>query len=157
MSALTQWLLTYWLPIGVLTLVIMALFVLVWIFLPNLLVNRRYNVPCSKERFDIEDGYRKTIGQIITFPVVAIGAFITIGGAFITIVGGLQTYRASTDAEFLQRYQYGFESLSKNNAIIKIGGMYILQTAIEFATRPCGTHSYKFSCCNQRYVTVVDV
>jgi uncharacterized protein YjbI with pentapeptide repeats len=100
-----------------------------WILLPQRLA-KRYILKDIRERYDIEDGYRRAIGQLLAFSVVAILAAIA-------IVEGLQAYRASTDAvrkgaeaSLQEQYRYGFESLEKRSEIAKIGGMSILREAI---------------------------
>jgi uncharacterized protein YjbI with pentapeptide repeats len=101
-----------------------------WIVLPQRLA-KQYILKDIKERYDIEDRYRKAIGQLVAFSVVAILAAIA-------IVEGLRAYRANTEAVrkrteamFQEQYRYGFESLEGNSEIAKIAGMYVLQEAIK--------------------------
>lgn len=101
-----------------------------WIVIPQRL-SRRYILKDIKERYDIEERYRKAMGHLVAFSVAAILAVVA-------IVGGLQAYRANTDAvrksaeaTFQEQFRYGFESLEKSSEIAKIGGMYILQEAIK--------------------------
>src|SRR5215468_9073375 len=97
-----------------------------WIALPQRLA-KRYILKDIKERYDIEDRYRKAIGRLVAFSVTAILAAVA-------IVEGLGAYRANTDAvrksteaTLQEQYRYGFESLEKSSEIAKIAGMYILQ------------------------------
>jgi uncharacterized protein YjbI with pentapeptide repeats len=101
-----------------------------WIVLPQRL-SRRYILKDIKERYDIEERYRKAMGHLVAFSVTAILAVVA-------IVEGLQAYRTNTDAvresaeaAFQQQYRFGFEGLEKSSEIARIAGMYILQEAIK--------------------------
>jgi uncharacterized protein YjbI with pentapeptide repeats len=100
-----------------------------WILLPQRLA-KRYILKDIRESYDIEDDYRRAIGQLLAFSVASILAAIA-------IVEGLQAYRANADAvrkgaeaSLQEQYRYGFESLEKRSEIAKIGGMSILREAI---------------------------
>lgn len=100
-----------------------------WILLPERLA-KRYILKDIREKYDIEERYRKAIGRLLAFSVVVVLAAIA-------LAEGLQAYRARTDAvrksaeaALQEQYRDGFERLEKSSEIARIAGMYILREAI---------------------------
>jgi uncharacterized protein YjbI with pentapeptide repeats len=101
-----------------------------WIVLPERLA-RRYILKDIKERYEIEDRCRRAIGRLVAF---SIGAIL----AAVAVAGGLQAYRAHTDAlrerteaMVQEQYRAGFAGLAADSEIARIAGIYVLQEAVK--------------------------
>lgn len=92
-----------------------------WWKLPKLQADSyRLQIRDAKDRADIEDAYRKTIGQLIGGAAVLIGA----GLAYYQT---LLTQRASHDQLISQQVSKGFEQLASDDLPIQLGGVYALE------------------------------
>jgi uncharacterized protein YjbI with pentapeptide repeats len=73
-----------------------------------------------KARADVEDNFRKTIGQALGGAAVLIGA----GVAYLQFT---QQQRASHDLLISNQVSKGFEQLASNNLTMRLGGIYALE------------------------------
>jgi len=70
----------------------------------------------SKQNADVEDAYRKTIGQAIGGAALLVGLYFT-----------MQQYFLATQAQHIEQYQKGFELLKGGDVAVHIGGIYGLE------------------------------
>ena len=91
-----------------------------WWWLPKLAVTRlALNTP--KDRADVEDNFRKTVGQ-------ALGGAAVLIGAFIAYLQFLQQQRSSHDLMISTQVSKGFEQLGNKDVIdMRLGGIYALE------------------------------
>jgi hypothetical protein len=94
----------------------------VWWRLPIWQVERRYRVNDAKTRADVEDNFRKTIGQAVGGAAVLIGA----GFAYLQFIGQQQ---AAHDLLISNQVAKGFELLGNKDGQIeqRLGGIYALE------------------------------
>ena len=112
-----------WITIGLAVLAALLLGIAVWWlwwWLPKRVVARlALNDP--KDRADVEDNFRKTIGQALGGLAVLIGAF----GAYLQFS---QQQRASHDLLISNQVSKGFEQLGNKDAVVvRLGGIYALE------------------------------
>src|SRR5215831_15362973 len=121
---------SWWIAAGV--LVIVALATALWWWLPKWEVNRlRLMIRDPKARADVEDNFRKTIGQLIGGAAVLIGA----GFAYLQFTQQQETARqqAAQQQESAQallisnQVSKGFENLGSNESAVRLGGIYALE------------------------------
>ena len=92
-----------------------------WWWLPKWEVNRlRLKIRDPKARADVEDNFRKTIGQLLGGLAVLIGA----GFAYYQTQ---RTVQASHDLLINQQISKGFEQLGSTTLVIRLGGIYALE------------------------------
>jgi uncharacterized protein YjbI with pentapeptide repeats len=120
--------LTLWITLAVVTA--LALLICLWWGVPKWQMESvRARNP--KDRADIEDNFRKTIGQ-------ALGGFLVLIGAGMAYYGTQQTIQASeTQSRFSQEASHallisqqvakGFEQLASDKLIMRLGGIYALE------------------------------
>jgi hypothetical protein len=81
-----------------------------------------------KARADIEDNFRKTIGQVLTGLLVLFGAGF---GAGIAYYGTFQTLQANQQAArdllISNQVAKGFEQFGSHNVRVRLGGIYALE------------------------------
>lgn len=73
-----------------------------------------------KARADVEDNFRKTVGQALGGAAVLIGAF----GAYLQFS---QQQRSSHDLLISSQVSKGFEQLGSEKVIVRLGGIYALE------------------------------
>jgi uncharacterized protein YjbI with pentapeptide repeats len=92
-----------------------------WWRLPKRQVNRlRFAIRDPKARADVEDNYRKTIGQLLGGAAVLIGAAL----AYLQFT---QQQQASRDLLISNQVAKGFEQLGSDKQVVRLGGIYALE------------------------------
>ena len=92
-----------------------------WWRLPKRQVDRlRLTIRDPKARADVEDNFRKTIGQLLGGAAVLIGAAL----AYLQFT---QQQRASHDLLISNQVSKGFEQLGSDKAVVRLGGIYALE------------------------------
>jgi len=110
---------SWWIAAGV--AVIVALATALWWWLPKWEVNRlRMTIRDAKARADVEDNFRKTIGQLIG------GAAVLIGAGFAYYQSQL-TSQPTHDQLISQQVSKGFEQLGSDKVATRLGGIYALE------------------------------
>jgi uncharacterized protein YjbI with pentapeptide repeats len=94
--------------------VIAALWFFWWHF-PFILVSKKHFTD-AKQNADVEDAYRKTIGQAIGGAALLVGLYFT-----------MQQYFLATQAQHLDQFQKNFEALKGTDVAVHIGGIYGLE------------------------------
>jgi hypothetical protein len=77
-----------------------------------------------KARADIEDSFRKTIGQLIGGTMVLVGAG---AGAVIAYLQLSQQQKASHELLISNQVSKGFEQLGSDKVVVRLGGIYALE------------------------------
>jgi hypothetical protein len=93
--------------------------------------SRRLQIRDPKARADVEDNFRKTIGQGLGGAAVLIGA----GSAYLQFSQQQQTaqqqftqqQQASHDLLISNQVSKGFEQLGSNSVVVRLGGVYALE------------------------------
>src|SRR3984893_13632623 len=80
----------------------------------------RLEIPDAKARADVEDNFRKTIGQLLG------GAAVLVGAGFAYYQSQL-TSQASRDQVISQQVSKGFEQLGSDKIVVRLGGIYALE------------------------------
>jgi uncharacterized protein YjbI with pentapeptide repeats len=84
-----------------------------------------------KDRADIEDNFRKTVGQALGGIAVLTGAAMAYSGTQQTLQGSkeqaLLSEKASRDLLISNQVSKGFEQLSGDKVVIRLGGIYALE------------------------------
>ncbi|HEX3413910.1 MAG TPA: hypothetical protein VHT00_19555, partial [Stellaceae bacterium] len=103
-----------------------------WWRLPKRQVDRlRLTIRDPKARADVEDNFRKTIGQLLAGAAVLIGAAL----AYVQFTQQQQTsqrqfteqQRASRDLLISNQVAKGFEQLGSEKIVVRLGGIYALE------------------------------
>jgi hypothetical protein len=119
----------HWLIVGAIAL---GAAVWVWWRLPKRQVDRlSVKIRDAKARADVEDNFRKTIGQLLGGLAVLIGA----GSAYVQFSQQQQTaqqqftqqQQASHDLLISNQVSKGFEQLGSNSVVVRLGGIYALE------------------------------
>ena len=76
-----------------------------------------------KDRAEVEDNFRKTVGQAL------VGAALLIG-ALVAYLQFSQQQRSALDLLVSTQVQKGFEQLSGKEMVIRLGGIYALEAAM---------------------------
>src|SRR5882762_3571390 len=136
-----------WLPIAVLVSVIAAL--AFWWWWPRWQVNRvALEIRDPKARADIEDKFRKTVGQLLGGAAVVFGAWL----AFLQFSQQQQTaqsqikqqqqaakqqqQQAARDLLISNQVSKGFEQLASDKMAMRLGGIYALEGVMNVSERP---------------------
>ena len=81
-----------------------------------------------KARADVEDNYRKTIGQLIGGIAVRLDRGHVYVFAILAAAGGVSCAAASVHALLISnQLAKGFEQLGSNNVVMRLGGIYALE------------------------------
>jgi uncharacterized protein YjbI with pentapeptide repeats len=135
----------WWIGIGVGAVVLAGAVWWAWWQLPKRVANGlRLKIRDAKARIDIEDNFRKTIGQALGAIAVLIGAGfalaqflaqrdtaqqqITVSQKQVEI--SQQQVQASHDLRISQQVAKGFEQLGSDRLMIRLGGIYALEGAM---------------------------
>jgi uncharacterized protein YjbI with pentapeptide repeats len=124
-------------PINIAVAIVLAAAVIfgawwLWWRLPKRQVDRlRLTIRDPKARADVEDNYRKTIGQLLGGAAVLIGAAL----AYMQFTQQQQTsqhqfslqQQASRDLLISNLISKGFEQLGSDKIIVRLGGIYALE------------------------------
>jgi Pentapeptide repeats (8 copies) len=113
-----------WIPIGLAVLAALLLAIAIWWLwwrLPKREVARlALKVRDAKARADIEDNYRKTVGQ-------ALGGIAVLLGAGVAYLQFSQQQRAAHDLLISNQVSKGFEQLGSEKVVVRLGGIYALE------------------------------
>jgi Pentapeptide repeats (8 copies) len=113
-----------WIPFGLAALAALLLAVAIWWLwwrLPKREAARlALKIRDAKARADVEDNYRKTVGQALGGIVVLLGA----GTAYLQFS---QQQQASHDLLISNQVSKGFEQLGNNAVVVRLGGIYALE------------------------------
>jgi Pentapeptide repeats (8 copies) len=90
-----------------------------WVWWPKR-VAARLALDDPKARADVEDNFRKTVGQVLAGAVVLLGA----GFAYLQF---LQQQQASHDLLISNQVSKGFEQLGSEKIVVRLGGIYALE------------------------------
>ena len=133
-----------WLPIAVVVSVIAAL--AFWWWWPRWQVNRlALEIRDPKARADVEDKFRKTVGQFLGGAAVLFGAWL----AFLQFSQQQQTAQSQKQQAAQQQQQQGardllisnqaskgFEQLASDKMAMRLGGIYALEGVMNASERP---------------------
>src|SRR5258708_19112255 len=128
-----------WLPIAVVASVIAAL--AFWWWWPKWQVNRlALEIRDPKARADVEDNFRKTVGQLLGGAAVLFGAWL----AFLQLSQQQQTaqsqiqqqQQAARDLLISNQVSKGFEQLASDKMAMRRGGIYALESVMNASERP---------------------
>ena len=113
-----------WLPAGIAAIALLVFAWWLWWRLPKRQVHRlRFAIRDAKARADVEDNFRKTIGQLLGGAAVLIGA----GFAYVQFQ---QQQQAAHDVLISNQVAKGFELLGhkdKDEVRMRLGGIYALE------------------------------
>jgi len=133
-----------WLPITVVVSVIAAL--AFWWWWPKWQVNRlALEIRDPKVRADVEDNFRKTVGQLLGGAAVLFGAWL----AFLQFSQQQQTAQIKQQQQAAQQQQQavhdllissqvskGFEQLASDKIAMRLGGIFALEGVMNTSERP---------------------
>jgi uncharacterized protein YjbI with pentapeptide repeats len=127
-EALSAWI-TIWLAV-LAALLLLGIAVYGWVWWPRRVVARLW-LDDPKARADVEDNFRKTVGQALGGAVVLLGA----GLAYWQFRQQQQTsssqfseqQRATHDLLISNQVSKGFEQLGSEKVVIRLGGIYALE------------------------------
>jgi uncharacterized protein YjbI with pentapeptide repeats len=128
-----------WLPIAVVVSVIAAL--AFWWWWPKWQVNRlALEIRDPKARADVEDSFRKTVGQLLGGAAVLFGAWL----AFLQFSQQQQTaqsqiknqQQAARDLLISNQVSKGLEQLASDKIAMRLGGIYALEGVMNTSERP---------------------
>ena len=128
-----------WLPIAVVVSVIAAL--AFWWWWPRWQVNLlALEIRDPKARADVEDKFRKTVGQLLGGAAVLFGAWL----AFLQFSQQQQTaqsqikqqQQAARDLLISNQVSKGFEQLASDKMAMRLGGIYALEGVMNASERP---------------------
>jgi Pentapeptide repeats (8 copies) len=128
-----------WLPIAVVVSVIAAL--AFWWWWPKWQVNRlALEIRDPKARADVEDNFRKTVGQLLGGAAVLFGAWL----AFLQFSQQQQIAQsqiqqqeqAARDLLISNQVSKGFEQLASDKTAMRLGGIYALEGVMNTSERP---------------------
>ena len=113
-----------WITFGLAVLAALLLAIAIWWLwwrLPKREVARlALKIRDPKARADIEDNYRKTVGQ-------ALGGVAVLLGAGLAYLQFSQQQRASHDLLISNQVSKGFEQLGSEKVVVRLGGIYALE------------------------------
>jgi uncharacterized protein YjbI with pentapeptide repeats len=109
---------------GLLAIALLGGAVWLWWDLPKWQLTQLRGLADDKAKADVEDNFRKTIGQLLGGAVVLIGAAI---GATFTYLQFSQQQQASHELLISTQVSKGFELLGSNQSMMQLGGIYALE------------------------------
>jgi uncharacterized protein YjbI with pentapeptide repeats len=120
------------------TVAALALLTVVWWWVPKLQMRGR-GLSSEKETADVEDNFRKTVGQGLGGLVVLIGAGIAYYGTQRTLQAGAeqarQAQQAAQDLLISNQVSKGFEQLAGSDMVMRLGGIYALEAVMNTSDR----------------------
>ena len=99
----------------------------VWWWVPKWQM-RSVTAADPKEQADIEDNFRKTVGQ-------ALGGIAVLVGAVMAYLQFTQQQRAAHDLLISNQVAKGFEQLASDKATMRLGGIYALEGVMKIPLR----------------------
>jgi uncharacterized protein YjbI with pentapeptide repeats len=97
----------------------------VWWRLPKRQVDKlRLQIRDPKARADVEDNFRKTVGQVLGGTTVLIGAGFGAGFAYLQFS---QQQQATHELLISNQVAKGFEQLGSDKVLVRLGGIYALE------------------------------
>jgi hypothetical protein len=109
---------------GLGALALLCVAVWVWWWLPKWQLTRLPGLADDKARADVEDNFRKTIGQILGGAIVLVGAGL---GAVFAYLQFSQQQQASHELLISTQVSKGFEQLGSDKPVLQLGGIYALE------------------------------
>jgi hypothetical protein len=110
-----------WITFGLAVLAALLLAMAIWWRLPKREAARlALKIRDAKARVDVEDTYRKTVGQALGGIVVLLGA----GFAYLQFSGQQQS---AHDLLISNQVSKGFEQLGSDKVVVRLGGIYALE------------------------------
>jgi uncharacterized protein YjbI with pentapeptide repeats len=113
-----------WITLGLAVLAALLVGIAIWWLwwrLPKREVARlALKIRDAKARADVEDNYRKTVGQ-------ALGGIVVLFGAGTAYLQFSQQQQASHDLLISNQVSKGFEQLGSNVVVVRLGGIYALE------------------------------
>ena len=110
-----------WLLVGILGLIGIFGGWWLWWRLPKRQVDRlQLTIRDAKARADVEDSFRKTMGQLLG------GAAVLLGAAF-AYLQFQQQQRSAHDLLISNQVSKGFEQLGSDKLVLRLGGIYALE------------------------------
>src|ERR1700722_13121526 len=106
----------FWVAFAAIALIIVA--GVTWLTVPRWIA-ARLAPGRDASQLEIEETYRKALGQIIGFPLALIGAL----GVVLAAIQALATYQQSQAVAYQDQYRRGFEALSSVSMATRIGGL----------------------------------
>jgi hypothetical protein len=99
-----------------------------WWWVPQWQANRlRLKIRDPKARADLEDNFRKTIGQLIGGAAVLIGTGFAYYQSQLAQQATHDQLKATYDQMISQQVSKGFEQLGSDKIVIRLGGIYALE------------------------------
>src|ERR1700730_1166170 len=87
----------------------------------------RLEIPDAKARADVEDNFRKTIGQLLGGAAVLIGAGFAYYQTQLTQQASHDQIKASHDQIISQQVSKGFEQLGSDKLVVRLRGIFALE------------------------------
>jgi uncharacterized protein YjbI with pentapeptide repeats len=121
-----------WITLGLAVLaalLVLGIAVYGWVWWPRRVV-ARLALDDPKARADVEDNFRKTVGQALGSVVVLLGGIAALLGAGMAYLQLSQQQRAAHDLLISNQVAKGFELLGnkdKDAVILRLGGIYALE------------------------------
>jgi hypothetical protein len=94
-----------------------------WWWFPRWQMRSVRGVSDRKARADIEDNFRKTVGQ-------ALGGIAVLIAAGVAYYGTLQTSHVNEDQRVSNQVAKGFEQLGSKKLVVRLGGIYALEAVM---------------------------
>lgn len=92
-----------------------------WWRLPKRQVERLNLKICDpKARADVEDNFRKTVGQLL-------GGLVVLAGVLTAYVQFMQQQQTTRQQQITQQVSKGFEDLGSQDLMVRLGGIYALE------------------------------
>jgi hypothetical protein len=113
-----------WLIVGVIAgLAVLSLGA--WWWLPKWQINHlRLTIYDPKAWADVEDNFRKTIGQLLGGAIVLVAAGV---GATVAYLQLASQQQVSRDLLISNQVSKGFEQLGSDRVVVRLGGIYALE------------------------------
>ena len=128
-----------WLPIAVVVSAIAAL--AFWWWWPKWQVNRlALEITDPKARADVEDNFRRTVGQLLGGAAVLFGAWLVLlqfSAQQQTAQSQIQQQQqAARDLLISNQVSKGLEQLASDKMAMRLGGIYALEGVMNMSERP---------------------
>jgi uncharacterized protein YjbI with pentapeptide repeats len=115
----------FWLWFAAIAISVLVAVLGIWWWFPKWQIERlRPGIPDPKGRAEIEDNFRKSLGQLIAGAVVILGASLAYYGSHQTLRSQNEDAEKRIISEHIVK---GFEALSSKDLVVRLGGVYLLQ------------------------------